>query len=35
MLSPQAKHLVGRERMRRSDEMVRFAHHDTFTLSRY
>jgi hypothetical protein len=35
MLSPQAKHLVGRRRMQHSDEMVRFAQHDTFTRSRY
>ena len=35
ILSPQAKNLVGRGRMQRSDEMIHFAQHDTFTLSRY
>jgi hypothetical protein len=35
MLSPRAKHLVGRTRMQRSDERFRFAQHDTITRSRY
>jgi hypothetical protein len=35
MLSPPAKHLVVRNRMGQCAEMSRFAHHDTFTLSRY
>jgi hypothetical protein len=35
VLSPQAKNLVGRGQMQHSDEMIHFAQHDTFTLSRY